>query len=45
MRYQDLLEAAVEEARRANQAGWFTLVLGNSQGDLVNVGVSRKSWP
>jgi isopenicillin-N N-acyltransferase like protein len=35
--YQDTLPAAVEEVRRARQAGWSTLVLANADGDLANV--------
>jgi hypothetical protein len=35
--YQDSLEAAVKEARRARNAGWFTFVLGDGKGNLVNI--------
>jgi hypothetical protein len=37
MLYQETLKAAVEEARRAKQAGWFTFVLGDGKGNLVNI--------
>ena len=36
MLYQDTLAAAVEEGRRAKQAGWSTMVLGDAEGALVN---------
>jgi isopenicillin-N N-acyltransferase-like protein len=35
--YQDSLEAAVKEAQRAKNAGWFTFVLGDAKGNLVNI--------
>jgi len=35
--YQDSIEAALAEARRARHAGWFTFVLGDGQGRLANV--------
>jgi hypothetical protein len=35
--YQETLDAAVEEAERDRHAGWFTFVLGDSRGNLVNV--------
>ncbi len=37
MLYQDSLKAAVEEARRAKHAGWFTFVLADGDGQLANV--------
>ncbi len=37
MLYQDSLRDAVEEARRAKHAGWFTIVMGDGRGRLVNV--------
>jgi isopenicillin-N N-acyltransferase-like protein len=37
MLYQDTLKAAVEEARRARHAGWFTFVLADANGQLANV--------
>jgi hypothetical protein len=40
MLYQDSLEGAVEEARRARQAGWFTLVLADAKGRIANVEAS-----
>lgn len=36
MLYQPSLEAALEEARRVPQAGWFTFVLGDGDGKLLN---------
>jgi hypothetical protein len=35
--YQESLEAAIEEARRDRHAGWFTFVMGDAEGNLVNV--------
>jgi isopenicillin-N N-acyltransferase-like protein len=35
--YQDSLEAAIREARGARQAGWFTFVLADGKGQLVNI--------
>lgn len=35
--YQESLEAAVEEAKRAKQAGWFTFVLADGKGQLANI--------
>jgi len=35
--YQPTLDAVVAEARRAKQAGWFTFVLANGTGQLLNV--------
>ncbi len=35
--YQDSLRAALEEARRAKHAGWFTFVLGDGEGNLANI--------
>jgi hypothetical protein len=37
MLYQDSLNAALEEARRAKHAGFFTFVLGDGEGRLANV--------
>ena len=34
---QDSLEAVIEEARRATIAGWFTFVLADGQGRLLNL--------
>jgi isopenicillin-N N-acyltransferase-like protein len=35
--YQSSLEAVEEEARRAGQAGWFTFVMADSGGRLLNI--------
>jgi hypothetical protein len=35
--YQPTIEAVVEEARRAARAGWFTFVMADSAGRLLNV--------
>jgi isopenicillin-N N-acyltransferase-like protein len=35
--YQPTLEAVVEEARRADRAGWFTFVMADRGGRLLNV--------
>jgi acyl-CoA:6-aminopenicillanic acid acyl transferase len=35
--YQESLDAAAEEAARATNAGWFTFVMGDSEGRLMNV--------
>jgi len=35
--YQESLEAAIKEAQRNKQAGWFTFVLGDAEGNLVNI--------
>ncbi|HWQ55415.1 MAG TPA: C45 family peptidase [Bryobacteraceae bacterium] len=35
--YQETLQAAVAEARRAKQAGWFTFVLADGSGQLANI--------
>jgi isopenicillin-N N-acyltransferase-like protein len=40
--YQETLDAVVEEARRAPQAGWFTFVLADAAGQIVNVEGSPK---
>jgi isopenicillin-N N-acyltransferase like protein len=37
MLYQDSLKAALAEAQRATQAGWFTFVLADGEGQLANV--------
>jgi isopenicillin-N N-acyltransferase-like protein len=38
--YQDSLKAVIAEARRAKQAGWFTFVLADGKGELLNVEAS-----
>ena len=40
--YQETLDAAIAEARRAEQAGWFTLVLADGKGRLANIEGSPK---
>lgn len=40
--YQETLAAVVEEARRAPQAGWFTFVLADARGGIVNIEGSPK---
>ena len=35
--YQDDLNAVIAEARKDKQAGWFTFVLGDADGNLLNV--------
>jgi hypothetical protein len=35
--YQESLETAAEEAARATNAGWFTFVMGDSGGRLMNI--------
>ncbi|MCI0741489.1 MAG: C45 family peptidase [Gemmataceae bacterium] len=40
--YQDDLESAVREAERNKHAGWFTFVLGDAKGNLVNIEGSPK---
>ncbi len=40
--YQESLEAAIKEAQRDKQAGWFTFVLGDGEGKLVNIEGSPK---
>ncbi|MCC6124030.1 MAG: twin-arginine translocation signal domain-containing protein [Pirellulales bacterium] len=35
--YQPTLEAVVEEARRAEHAGWFTFVMADAEGHLLNL--------
>jgi hypothetical protein len=42
MLYRDSLKGALEEARRAKQAGYFTFVLGDADGNLANVEGSPK---
>jgi hypothetical protein len=37
MLYQDTLKGALEEARRATYAGWFTFLLGDARGKLTTV--------
>lgn len=39
---QTSLEAVVEEVRRAKQAGWFTFVMADGQGRLLNIEASPK---
>lgn len=40
--YQETLDAAIAEARRAQHAGWFTLVMGDGKGRLANIEGSPK---
>jgi hypothetical protein len=35
--YQESLDAAIEQAKRNKHAGWFTFVLGDANGDLLNI--------
>ena len=42
MLYQPTLEAALAEAKRAKQAGWFTFVLADGEGNLANAEGSPK---
>ena len=35
--YQESLDEVIEEARRATNAGWFTFVMGDSRGRLLNI--------
>jgi isopenicillin-N N-acyltransferase-like protein len=35
--YQETMKAVIAEARRANHAGWFTFVLADGTGRLVNI--------
>jgi hypothetical protein len=35
--YQESLAAVIDEARRATNAGWFTFVMGDDRGQLLNV--------
>ena len=42
MLYQESLKDALEEARRAKHAGWFTFVLADGEGRLANVEGSPK---
>lgn len=37
MLYQETLDAALEEARRAGHAGWFVYLLGDAKGNLATV--------
>jgi hypothetical protein len=37
MLYQESLDAAIEQAKRNKHAGWFTFVLGDAKGNLVNI--------
>lgn len=40
--YQDSLKSVIEEARRNKHAGWFTFVLADGDGNLLNVEGSPK---
>jgi isopenicillin-N N-acyltransferase-like protein len=40
--YQESLDQAVAEARRARQAGWFTFVLADGRGELASIEGSPK---
>ena len=40
--YQESLKAVAEEAKRATNAGWFTFVMGDAKGNLLNVEGSPK---
>jgi hypothetical protein len=40
--YQETLDDAIKEAKRAKNAGWFTFVLADSKGNLVNIEGSPK---
>lgn len=42
MLYQNTLADAIEEAKRARQSGWVTLVLADSTGQLANVEYTPK---
>lgn len=42
MMYQDSLDAAVEEVKRAKPAGWFTVVLADGEGGVANFESSPK---
>jgi predicted choloylglycine hydrolase len=42
MLYQKTLKDAIEEAKRAQHAGWFTFVLADREGNLANVEGSPK---
>jgi hypothetical protein len=35
--YQESLDGVVEEAKRATNAGWFTFVMGDAHGRLLNI--------
>jgi hypothetical protein len=35
--YQETLDAVTEEAKRATNAGWFTFVMGDGHGGLLNI--------
>jgi hypothetical protein len=37
MLYADSLKASIDEARRANLAGWFTFILADGKGNLANL--------
>lgn len=37
MLYQETIEAALEEAKRAGHAGWFVYLLGDAKGNLATV--------
>src|SRR5262245_17560208 len=40
--YQESLDAAEAEAKRARNAGWFTFVMGDAKGNLLNIEGSPK---
>jgi isopenicillin-N N-acyltransferase-like protein len=40
--YQENLDAVEQEARRAKNAGWFTFVMADGQGNLCNIEASPK---
>jgi hypothetical protein len=42
--YQDTLKGALDEARRAKHAGFFTFVMGDGDGNLANVEGSPKDF-
>src|SRR5918999_5912284 len=42
MLYQETLEAAIEEARRAPQAGWCSMLLADAEGQLASVEVTPR---
>ncbi|MGI8601936.1 MAG: C45 family autoproteolytic acyltransferase/hydrolase [Verrucomicrobiales bacterium] len=41
--YQPSLDAVVAEAKRATHAGWFTFVMADGKGDLLNIEGSPKA--
>jgi hypothetical protein len=40
--YQETLDAAEAEAKRGTNAGWFTFVMGDGKGNLLNIEASPK---